>query len=212
MERELSHHLAYKSALTRLQAIEELNLDSALACVDQESSLLIRYMQRVVVEYRQGAYSICPELILQKPSELKKNLHTLKGLLGTIGATRLYAYTKQLEQKCIQSKMQRSELLHLHDQVHLLFHQLELALHWLPHPDQIMPMDQEPLGESPSATGEWTALLRAVEHALPIESLTLLGQIQKKHPQLHLSRERQAIRHFDFTHAEELIRQRMESF
>lgn len=212
MERELSHHLAYKNAFIRLQTIQELNLDSALACVDQESSLLIRYMQRVVAEYRQGAYSICPELILQKPGELKKNLHTLKGLLGTIGATRLYVYTKQLEEKHIKSKMQRSELLHLHDQVHLLFHQLDLALHWLPHPDQLMPIDQEPLEEAFSATGEWKALLRAIEHGLPKESLALLGQIQKKHPQLHLSRERQAIRHFDFTHAEELIRQRMESF
>ena len=203
-------HFAYKKALSRLQAIRELNLDSALACVDQETTLLIRYIQRVLVEYRQGAYSICPELILQKPGELRKNLHKLKGLLGTIGASRLYTYTKQLEEKYLQSKMQRSELLRLHDQVHLLFHQLDLALHWLPHPDQFMPMDQEPSEAPPFATSEWKDLLKAIEQALPIESLNLLRQLQHKHPQLNLSRERQAIRHFDFTQAEELIRQRME--
>lgn len=184
-----------------LKDVEGIDIGQAAYHAGDDPEIMIRFLQRFVEEYRTGAYEL-PETPLVAHAELReRRLHSLKGLLGTMGAQSLQEQSRILEQALIAGQDIGNELVSYKHQLHTLVLALDQSL----RRHQPIPPSAESLSSTISEPFSvlYQRLLSAMENCLPKESRSLVELLQT-HADAHdmpVGEIRRALDNFDFENA-----------
>jgi PAS domain S-box-containing protein len=167
-----------KAVLEPLRTVADINMENALFYAGDEPTVYVRFLKRFVRDYAEGQYEMPPAIDSSSCQLATRRIHTLKGILGTLGAQELQERALALELKLREESIPPGLTDWVRD-LHQFVERLTDASARLPDfPDPLAALGGQ---LQDSNEDEVEGLLRALENGLPIDCKVLLDKCFAKH-------------------------------